>query len=269
MSRPFQYFGSKQRVAPKIHALIPRQTKNWVETHCGSAIVTLSKPHRHTCEVINDRWGEIPHFFQVLRSGRAEELLRSIELTPYAEHELAQVYDAEPAEDPVERARMFLIRMWFGRGGDGHRTGFRWKKGGGDPSKQWAELPHSLALVKERLRRVTIRNAPALKVIQDYDGPGTTFFVDPPYPGSVGRRYMEKMTRDEHSALADRLRACQGNVILTMNPGTIYQERLFDWCRFDVPVQGQASAVKVEHILCNIDPEPVSKELFVDHGATG
>lgn len=262
--RPINYYGSKEKMCGQIHALIPHGPSTWVDLFCGSAIVTLKKP-RHQREVINDLNGDIINLFDVLRSDAlAPALYRMIELTPYAEDLLYRAYDHDPGEDPADRAMHFLIRSWFGRGGDSHKTGFRWSKTQTTaPELMWARLPDRLQAVATRLRGICIRSADALKVIADYDHPDCILFVDPPYPGDVGRRYAVKMVADQHRALAERLALCRAKVILTMNPGTVYGEVLADWHITSTVVQGGGNAFKQEHILTNYDPHgrPTDLEL--------
>lgn len=125
--RPINYYGSKERLCGRIHSLIPPEPNTWVDLFCGSAIVTLKKV-RHPREVINDLNGDVINLFDVLRGSDAGELYRRIEMTPYSEEMLQRVYSMPAADEPVEMAWRFLVRNWFGRGGDAHKTGFRWSK---------------------------------------------------------------------------------------------------------------------------------------------
>lgn len=254
--RPINYFGSKEKMCGKIHALIPPEPNTWVDLFCGSAVVTLKKP-RHQREVINDLNGDIINLFDVLRSDDlAPALYARIELTPYAEGLLCRAYETRPDDGTaVDRAMHFLIRSWFARGGDNHKTGFRWSKNQTTaPELTWAALPKRLQTVATRLRGICIRSDDALKIIDDYDHPDCILFVDPPYPGDVGRRYAVKMGALQHELLALRLAECRAKVILTMNPGTIYGEILANWQVTTTEVQGGGNQIKQEHILTNFIP---------------
>src|SRR6266487_183826 len=81
----FGYFGSKLRIAAKMHDRLPVHSC-WVELFCGSAAMTLAKSPAQI-EVINDINGEVVNFFKQLRDD-GDELLRKIDLTPYARAEL-------------------------------------------------------------------------------------------------------------------------------------------------------------------------------------
>lgn len=258
IGRPVNYYGSKDKMCPIIHGMIPQGISTWVDVFCGSAIVTLRKP-RHRREVINDLNDDIINLFDVLRGGQVEDLMAAIELTPFSAAELQRVYDTDlPANDPVENARRFLVQSWLGRGGDNHKTGLRWSKGQMvAPELAWARLPHRLTSVAERLRGICIRKDPALKIIEDYDTVECLLFVDPPYPGPVGRRYRVKMSDDEHFLLAHRLHKCKAHVILTMNQDTIYDEVLNDWCRHSTQVVTNSGKKKAEVIYTNFEPSPL------------
>ncbi|OFX10846.1 MAG: hypothetical protein A2516_00335 [Alphaproteobacteria bacterium RIFOXYD12_FULL_60_8] len=256
VSRPLNYYGSKERMCPVIHGMIPPGMSTWVDVFCGSAIVTLCKP-RHPREVINDLNDEVINLFDVLRGVQADDLLRSIELTPFAQGELLRVYAQGPVDDPVEKARRFLIASWFGRGGDNHKTGFRWSKGSTvAPELAWARLPKRLESVAERLRGVCIRKEDALKIIDDYDAPDCILFVDPPYPGPAGRRYAISMSTEQHEALALRLCKTSARVIITMSEKTIYDDALADWWRHAASVVTNGGT-KPEVIFTNFEPSPL------------
>ncbi len=252
--RPLNWYGSKERLCSVIHALIPEGPNTWVDLFCGSAVVTLKKP-RHRREVVNDLNGDVVNLFEVLRGPSAADLYRRVELTPYAEALLHQVYGLPPTDAPVDRAWRFLVESWFGRGGDAHRTGFRWSKSQNtSPELTWAAMPARLQAVAERLRGVCIRSDEALSLIDDYDTSDCILFVDPPYPGPVGRRYAIRMSVEQHRALAVRLARCRASVILTMNPDTLYADVLVGWTEHRVSVLGGGGARKTEHILINFEP---------------
>src|SRR5947209_19363979 len=81
----FGYFGSKLRIAAKLHDKLPPHYA-WVELFCGSAAMTIAK-EAAPIEVINDINKDIFNFYKQLRE-RGDELVEKIELTPYAREEL-------------------------------------------------------------------------------------------------------------------------------------------------------------------------------------
>src|SRR5438128_6518920 len=79
----------------------------WVELFCGSAAMTLAKSPA-PIEVINDINGEIVNFYQQLRD-HGDDLLRKIELTPYARAELQLSRQPIGRIPELERARRFFV----------------------------------------------------------------------------------------------------------------------------------------------------------------
>lgn len=220
-ARPINYYGSKQNMCKQIHGLIPNDVITWVDVFCGSAIVTLRKAP-HPREVINDLNDDVINLFQVLRSDLASELFTMIELTPFAQAELLARYKNERSKDTVLKAWEFLIESWFGRGGDAHKTRFRWSKGlTVAPEITWAKLPARLADRVNRLKNICIRNDDAFKILADYNTPECLLFVDPPYPGPVGRRYKVKFNQNQHKQLAIAMKKSSAEIILRW-PSALY-----------------------------------------------
>lgn len=103
---PFGYFGAKQRLAAQIAKMLPPHNA-WVEAFCGSAAVTMAKKPV-PIEIINDADSQIVNVFRQLRE-RSGELIRLLELTPYAREEYEDSFKSGTADDPLEEARKFLV----------------------------------------------------------------------------------------------------------------------------------------------------------------
>src|SRR5207249_7948232 len=52
-----------------------------------------------------------------------------------------------------------------------------------EQASAWITAVEGLPAVHERLRRVVILCRPAVEVLRSQDGPGTLFYLDPPYLG--------------------------------------------------------------------------------------
>jgi DNA adenine methylase len=255
--QPFRWFGSKTRVANQILSLVPPGKHTWLELFAGSGIVTIVKPP-HPQEHLNDLDGDVFNVFNVLRDeDESVKLVRAISLTPYCELEFLRAKYEPQVEDPIERARRFLVLSWQGQGGvSRHKTGFRFSFAlNTDPAKAWENLDRRLQAIAARLRRVTIWSRPALEIFDRIaDCKEAVVFADPPYPShtiSSKARYRVDMTHDEHVALADAFKAAKCTVILTMNPGSIYEEVLKHWQRFELKVRGSKNEVKIEYLFTN------------------
>lgn len=232
-TRPaLRYFGGKWRIAPWIISYFPEHV-SYVEPFCGAASVLLRKTPSKL-ETINDKDGEIVNFFGVLRT-YPEQLIKAIELTPYSRSEYWNAY--EPADDPIEQARRYYVRSWFGRGGMRKESGgWRFLKTnarGGSVVDDWRRIGH-LRQVVERLQAVQIENDDALTIIKRYDTPNTLFYADPPYVFSTRSErwktaYRYEMTDEEHCQLAEVLNRVKGMVILSGYQSALYENLYPGW----------------------------------------
>lgn len=256
--QPFRWFGSKARMAGAILQHAPEGKRIWLELFVGSGIVTLLKAP-HPQEHLNDLDGDVVNVFRVLRNDTlSARLVASIRLTPYAEMEFRAAVNAETSDDPVERARVFLVQCWQGQGGvSRHKTGFRFSTADGtNPAGTWSRLPERLQLIAGRLRGVTVWSRPALELFERFSGnKDALVFCDPPYPAhsiSAKPRYRVDMADGDHRDMAEALKRAKCAVLLTMNPGTVYEDILCDWRRIELKVRGANNKVKTELLLINV-----------------
>lgn len=255
--QPFRWFGSKTRVASQILSFVPPGKHIWVELFAGSGIVTIVKAP-HPQEHLNDLDGDVFNLFNVLRDdAQAAQLVRAMQLTPYCEREFLRVKYEDTVDEPIERARRFLVKAWQGMGGiSRHKTGFRFSFAQNtDPASTWTSLPARLEVIARRLHGVTVWSRPAIDLFKWVEQrPECVVFADPPYPAhtiSSKARYRVDMSHDEHVALAEAFKAARCTVILTMNPGSVYEEILADWPRYELKVRGTKNAVKTEYLFTN------------------
>lgn len=246
---PLRYTGSKWQVAEWIIEQFP-QHDVYVEPYCGSGAVFFRK-HRSPIEVLNDKDGDIVNFFEVLRT-QPEELIRLIELTPYArvEYELS----LQPCTDPVERARRFYTASWQSFGGTlVNKSGWRHQRNAKQRSPvvdTWRRMD-GLLDAAWRLKDAQVENMDALECIRHYDGSATLFYVDPPYvmhsrSDRGKRRYRHEMNDDDHRQLAAALRQVQGMVLLSGYRSALYDELYGDWLAVDKSstTNGQSSSIE-------------------------
>ena len=188
INTPFGYFGSKNKIALQLCENLPPHNC-WVEAFCGSAALTLRKKPA-PIEVINDIDSEIINFFEQLRNNY-HELIRIIELTPYAEEELKLSRIISENLSSVERARRFLVQSMmainglFGEAKGGFSYSDSYTRNNFDARvNRWNNLPKRLEAVINRLRGVRIENKDAIKLIGRFKNrPATLLYLDPPYLG--------------------------------------------------------------------------------------
>ncbi len=192
---PFGYYGAKQRIARRIIQSLPPHNA-WVEAFCGSAAITLAK-QPVPIEVINDLNNDIVNVFRQLREN-PEAVCRAISLTPYSRAEYLWARENTNANDPLERARIFIIKAMMAVNGTvgTHRCGFSYSQSysrSGQEARvsRWYNLPDRLMMVVERLRHVRIENRDAREIVQMFsDRPATLIYLDPPYITKRGHRYV-------------------------------------------------------------------------------
>lgn len=254
---PFQYFGSKVNSFDFINPKIPR-TRQYIEPFGGSATVLLNREPVPT-ETYNDLYGDVPHFFEVLRD-RPEDLIDALRKTPYSREEYEKAIDARDAGYPdcsdLERARLFFTTLQQSRsmrqfGDKSNWTYNVW--GAGRPSSgndgstgtYKYKVEDVLGDVAGRLTDVQIENRPAIDVIETHDRETATFYVDPPYPHSArgsGDNYAIEMTDDDHRDLAETLRSCEGYVALSGYNCELYDELYGGWYRYEAEVKSDGES---------------------------
>jgi DNA adenine methylase len=235
VTRPvLKYFGSKWRMATKIIELLGTEHTSYIEPYGGSAAVLLQKP-KVDIEVMNDLNLDVVTFFRVLRDSPIE-LLQQIELTPFSRVEYLASTAAGADLPDIERARLFFIRSWQGFSGSATqaRNGWRYQSRvyGNRLTKvdlDWHALDR-LEAAAVRLRQVQIERDDALAVIKRFDGPGTAFYVDPPYPETTRSKqwgkdaYQHELMTQDHIHLLNLLNRVRGRVVLSCYESGLYSQ---------------------------------------------
>lgn len=251
-----RYAGAKHRLAPWIIDRMPAHTA-YVELFCGSCAVLFAKrPVGH--ELINDRSGDIVNLFQVLRD-QPDALCTALELTPYARDEFRASAAIPVDAGSVERARLFLVRVWFAHGGKlGTAAGWRMWRVARKPADSmpmvWNTLPDRIRAIVDRLKLVHIENRDFREIIPMYRRPEALIYADPPYVRSAigsDRHYQHDMTDADHLGLIDLLDAHPGPVLLSGYRTELYDDRLAHWVRHDVQVNAYRSSLRTESLWLN------------------
>jgi DNA adenine methylase len=240
---PFQYFGGKTTLAPRIAALLPTH-RHYVEPYAGSLAVLLAKGQA-PMETVNDIDGDLMLFWRTLRD-QPDALLRACALTPHAraEHELS--YTRDQQLDDVERARRVWVCLTQGRGGTLRSTGWRHyvKPAGNTGFPAYLEAyVQRMGPVLDRLHRVSLECRPALDVARRYSThPDVLLYVDPPYLGDSRsftgdprrrtQRYQHEMLEAvDHEQLLDALLSASAAVVLSGYSSELYDAALAGWHR--------------------------------------
>lgn len=210
------YVGGKRNLAKllieRIDA-VPHQT--YAEPFVGMGGVFLRRHQKPPAEVINDLSGDVATFFRILQRHYVAflDMLR-FQITSRAEFERLRLVDPTTLTD-LERAARFLYlqRTTYGGLREGVFGVRKLLSGRIDITR----LQPILEELHERLSGVTIERLPFDNFIARYDGPGTMFFIDPPYYGIEGLYGADLFQRSDYQRLVAALSSLQGRFVLTIN----------------------------------------------------
>lgn len=249
-----KWHGGKHYLAQKIVNLLPPH-KTYVEPFGGMASVLLNKPPSDV-EVYNDIDRGLVNLFCVLRES-PDELSRLLSLTPYSEHEYNDSF--VHTEDPIEYARRYYtqIRMSIGgrRGGFSY-TKHRSRRGMADVvSAHLSAIDEVLPSIVERLRTVQIMCRDWRWMLDTYDSPETTFYLDPPYLSetrSSKNVYEHEMSESDHIQLVSRITNLVGAVAISGYDHPIYNDSLRNWNKhvFDMPNNSSSEKIRSRRKEC-------------------
>jgi DNA adenine methylase len=106
----------------------------------------------------------------------------------------------------------------------------------------------------DRLRNTIVRNEDALKIIPEYDGENTFFYLDPPYENSKATALYENSDFNL-KALVDILRGLKGKFLLSMNDSPYVRELFTGFHIMEVETRYS--------IACMKQPRSSVNELFI------
>lgn len=271
MKAVFRYPGSKWTAAAWIVSHFPADYEKavYLEPYFGSGAVFFTKKPS-VVETINDLDDEVVNLFQMLRS-QPEELAREIELTPYSRREYDLAF--QPCEEPLERARRFLVRTNQAIGAKmGGKCGWRnhkQKKIGGTACK-WRGVPEAIRMAAVRLQGsrnqlVQIEKMDALRLIRRYNSPEVLMYLDPPYLRSTrkgGRIYRYEMDIGGHQELLEEITGSRARIILSGYDSSLYKDALQGWNSYAKEVRTTSGEKAMEMIWTNYRDTDAQLTLF-------
>jgi DNA adenine methylase len=251
LTPPLKWHGGKHDLAKWIIGLMPPRCKtpnapkpddpgwlHYVEPYFGGGAVLLANDPEGVSEVVNDLNDNLANFWMVLQEPVFFPMFqRVMESTPFSEFEyqraVARIVHFD-IDGPVTRAVAFFIACRQSL--SGRMKGFtgitrqRTRRGMNAEVSAWLNCIEGLPAVHERLKRVLIRNRPALEIIQKEDGPRTLFYLDPPYlheTRATTGEYLHEMTEVDHIELLTALNGIKGRFLLSGYHSTLYDEWAF------------------------------------------
>ncbi|HEY7238671.1 MAG TPA: DNA adenine methylase [Burkholderiales bacterium] len=211
------YIGGKRRLAAELVRRIeavPHTT--YAEPFVGMGGVFLRRAAAPGCEVINDISRDVATFFRILQRHYPQfiETLR-FQITSRWEFERLMATDPDTLTD-LERAARFLYLQRLAYGGKVSGRNFGTDRLGGGRFDV-TRLGPLLEEIHLRVAGVVIECLPWAEFLTRYDGPGTLFYLDPPYWGSEDDYGAGKFARRDYAALAAALAGIGGRFILSLN----------------------------------------------------
>lgn len=259
-----KYPGSKWNIAEWIISHFPPHI-TYLEPFFGSGAVFFNKKPSKA-ETINDIDGNVVNLFKVIRE-RSEELIRLIELTPWARDEYYASYKKTGNE--LEDARRFLVRCWQAHGTrTDNRTGWKSTVQGREGSNGimlWRnKIPNRVLAVVERLKFAQIENQPAIQILERYKYPVVLVYADPPYPlkTRAGKMYAYEMTNQDHIELLDALDNHPGPVTISGYACELYDNRLKHWATVTKKVTAEKGQIRQEVLWLNPICAEANRSLF-------
>lgn len=230
---PFPWLGGKGRLAGDILSRLPgpARDRTYIEPFFGGGAIFFTRK-MSGIEVINDRNGEIIHFFRILRDN-ADELIRYLQNTPYSRKVFYAWRAIKNPEDlpEIERAARFfyVARSSFAAESTRQTPAWAFAKIADNKARSMATvIDRELLLIRDRLRYALIENDDAARVIRRFDSEAAIIYCDPPYVQETRREggYADEMSDRNHEDLLAVLTECAGYVALSGYPNDLYREYL-------------------------------------------
>ena len=228
----FGYYGSKQRLANSILKHMPPH-HCWVELFGGALALTMAKKPA-MIEIINDLDDNIVNVFQQIRDN-GDELVKLIELTPYARTELTRARQTCDEDSNLERARKFLVQAMMSVNGvmAGNMGGFSFSDTYTREYREarvnrWHNYPGRLKAVMSRLRDARIENKDGIELLVKYSNrPATLVYIDPPYLADrIVGYHLEAIDQDFHERLLSQALLCKCMIMISGYNSNTYTELL-------------------------------------------
>ena len=214
---PAPWQGGKRALAAKIISRISEVPHTlYAEPFVGMGGVFFRRPARPDAEAINDYSGEVVNLFRILQRHYAAFMDHlKYQLTSRREFDRLARTMPETLTD-LERAARFIYLQRTAYGGK--VSGQNFGVSSSHPARfDLTRLAPVLEDIYERLTNVVIENLDWVEFIRRYDGPGTLFYLDPPYWGCENDYGRAMFGRDQFSKMATLMGEIKGKAIVSLN----------------------------------------------------
>lgn len=270
-----KWHGGKSYLASRIVSLMPSHTR-YCEPFFGGGAVLFARDGEGVAEFVNDLNRDLTAFWYTIRHlDSFDRFMRYVSAVPFCTHVFESAEDTlneleanNSDEAAIRKSVAFFIRNRQSRQGLGRDFATptkRLRRGMNENVSAWLSAVDGLPEVHARLRRVEIRNQPAVEFIEALDSEETFFYCDPPYLHETRvttGEYRHEMTVDAHIELLNTLAGIKGKFLLSGYPSNTYQGfsdqcgwRVVD-CEIDNKASGKKTKEKkVERMWMNYQPE--------------
>lgn len=254
--QPLKSPGGKTRIADKLARLIPPHSI-YVEPYAGGAALFWHKaPSKR--EVLNDINTDIMSLYQFLQKATDAELDEFVRRDWEGRESLfVRLVTSKPRALADRAYRTWYISYFGCHGPHSDKSNFIHANAGKRPDITLERLQR----LRERLRGVVLKNDDAVAVIQQYDGPDTFFYLDPPYLGTDAE-YRHRGQPEHLAKLGAVLRHLQGKALISCNRETLAALRLpSSWRvrKVAVPYPMTSRATVYELVASNYDIAKAAK----------
>lgn len=218
---PFAWVGGKRKLTEDVIKRFSEH-KKYVEVFAGGLAVLYAK-ERSEIEIVNDIDDDLINLHRVIRD-RPQSLSAYLDALLASRKLFCDIRDKKiVARNNIERAAhyYFLIMQSFGS----KKRTFAMNAKRRKPKS----LLRDFAVYSQRLRGVTIEAMDYERLIKEYDGVDTLFYLDPPYAGTERRYVNGDFTKDDHEKLATILREIKGKFVLSYNDSSLIRELYKDF----------------------------------------
>lgn len=265
MKQVLKYPGSKWKLACRIVELIPEH-HSYVEPFFGSGAVFFKK-NPSDIETINDLDNDVTNLYECIKQD-SEKLARLAMTTPFSRKEYDKAFETE-AQDPYEKALIFLIKCWQGHGfrTNGYKVGWKNDVQGRERMYalwNWYRLPEWIIEIAERLRKVQIENRPALEVIRRFNYNNVFMYIDPPYllETRAAKQYKHEMNDNDHEELLSEIVSSNAKIIISGYESEMYNSYLKSWNKKQFNSTAEYGLKRKEVIWANFDITEKQQTLF-------
>ena len=222
-----------------------------MEVFGGGGSVLLNK-EPSAKEIYNDFNANLVNLFRMVRECPMElqDRLRYV-LNSRADYDFLKKCMARGHnKDPVQWAADFyqLIKQSYAGGGSSF---------GGSPRSMWAAFP-LIDAVSARLQNVVIENMDFERLIKGQDGPGTLFYLDPPYVLTEDY-YGNLFGSPDHFRLANALFETESLWLLSYNDCDTIRDL------YSVPGIYIEKIERINNLAQRYDPGSMYREVFISN----